>query len=119
MEKIRPKIRRVKKKPVDVAQIIDLMQQADVSFYMIENYLKLGKGTVSRGVKEGTDRPIPPKWELPILKYLRKKISEHKDAELQTDEVKIELGLPVEEKQSDLKEDLKENKRGWVTSLCD
>lgn len=110
------KIRR-QPKPIDVPAMLKLIEEAEVTFYMIEKHCKIGNGIVSRGLKEGTQRPIPPKWELPIIKYLKKKIAEKQDVELQTEEIKLEMGFILPEKESDLKEDLKELKRSWVDGL--
>lgn len=106
-----------KKRPVDVVALRKLMDEADVGPFHIEKKLGIGNGLISRGMKEGTDRPIPPKWELPMIKYLKKVIAEKQDVELQTTEIKLEMGFSVPEPESNLKEDLKENKRNWVDGL--
>jgi len=111
------KKKRRPSRPIDVAAMLQLIQEAEVTFYMIEKACKIGNGIVSRGLKEGTQRPIPPKWELPIIRYLKKKISEKQDVEIQTTEVLQELGFKVPEKECDLIEDEKDVKRGWIDRL--
>lgn len=106
-----------KKKVADIALIQKLMVEADVTIYKVECDLKMSKSTLLRGLKPETDRPLPPKWETPIIKYLKKKIAEKVDIELQTQEIKLEMGFAVPEPESNLKEDLKEKKRGWVDIL--
>lgn len=106
-----------KLKPVDVPNMLKLIEEAGVSYYEIEKACKIGNGIVSRGVKENPDRPIPPKWELPILKYLRKKITEKNEVELQTTEVLEELGFKVPDKESGLIESEKEVKQEWFNRL--
>lgn len=113
------RIKHRKKRPADIETIRELIIKSGIPVYRIEKEVGVGRSVLLKGLKENPTTKLPPKWELPILKYLKKKIAENQDDELQTEETKLELGLPVEEKQSDLKEDLKENKRGWVTSLCD
>lgn len=105
------------RKPIDVDALLKLIAEADVTYYQIEKDVKIGNGIVSRGLKEGTTRPIPPKWELPIIKYLKKKIAEKVDIELQTEEVKKELGFTTPEKESNLKEEQKEAKINWIEKL--
>lgn len=106
-----------KKKPVDIEKIISLIAEANVTYYQIEKDLKIGKAIVSRGVKENTERPIPQKWELPILKYLRKKIQEKNEVELQTIEVLEELGFKIPDKESGLIESEKAVKQEWFGKL--
>lgn len=110
-------VKTKKKKAADVELIKKLMQEADVTIYKTECDLKMSKSTLLRGLKENTDRPLPPKWETPIIKYLKKKIAEKQDVELQTEEIKLEMGFILPEKECDLKEDLKELKRSWVDGL--
>jgi len=104
-------------RPVDVPNMIRLIEEANVTYYMIEKACKIGNGIVSRGLKENTPRPIPPKWELPILKYLRKKIAEKEQIERQTCEVMDDLGMPVPEKESGLPESEKGIKKSWFEKL--
>ncbi len=106
-----------KKRPVDVIALRKLMDEADVGPFHIEKKLGIGNGLISRGMKEGTDRPIPPKWELPMIKYLKKVIAEKTDVELQTEEIKLEMGFTIPEKECDLKEEIKGIKRNWVDGL--
>lgn len=103
--------------PIDVVSLTEMIKEADVTFYQIEKDLKIGNGIVSRGLKEGTSRPIPPKWNLPLVKYLKKKITDKRDAEVQTTEVLQELGFKTPEQESNLKEELKDVKRTWVDRL--
>lgn len=110
-------VKTKRKKVADIALIKKLREEADVSIHRIENDLKIGKSIVLRGLRENSDRPLPPKWETPIIKYLKKKIAEKVDIELQTQEIKLEMGFSVPEPESDLKEDLKEQKRTWVDGL--
>lgn len=110
-------VKTKQKKIANIALINKLREEADISIHRIENDLKIGKSIVLRGLKEGSPRPLPPKWETPIIKYLKKKIAEKQDAEIQTQEVLIEMGFTVPEKESDLKEELKEHKRGWLNLL--
>lgn len=113
MVKIKPK-----KKPVDVEKIKSLIVEAGVTYYQIEKDLKIGKAIVSRGVKDNPDRAIPPRWELPILKYLRKKIQEKNEVELQTTEVLEELGFKTPDKESGLIEQEQEIKQEWFQRLA-
>lgn len=106
-----------KKRLADMDAIRKLMEEANVTTYKVEVDLKIPKSTLLRGLKPSPERPLPVHWELPILKYLRKKILESKDAELQTAETLQELGFKTPEQESNLKEELKENKRAWIDNL--
>jgi len=112
---------KIKKKPapVNVERLLTMIEESGVTYYAIEKDLKIGKGIVSRGVKEGTDRPIPVKWEAPIIKYLKKKIAEKQDNDIITQEILLDAGFSVPEKESNLKEELKEFKRDWLGRLQD
>lgn len=110
-------VKTKKKKPVDVELIKKLIEESGVSIFRIETDVKIGNGIISRGLKPNPIRAIPPKWELPIIKYLKKKIAEKVDIELQTEEVKKELGFLTPEKESNLKEEQKEVKRKWIEKL--
>lgn len=116
MEKTKNKSVR-KKRPVDVQALKLLMDEAGVGPFHLEKQLGIGNGILSRGMKPDTPRPIPPKWELPIIKYLKKKIQEKKEVEIQTVEVLQELGFKTPDIECDLKEDLKETKKGWVSGM--
>jgi len=106
-----------KRNPANIELIKKLIEEAGVSIHRIENDLKIGKSIVLRGIRPDSPRPLPPKWEMPIIKYLKKKIAEKIDIELQTEEVKLEMGFAIPEKESNLKEDLKEKKRKWIEIL--
>lgn len=108
-----------KKKVADIELISKLIEQSGVTIFRIETDLKMSRSLLLRGLNPESKIKLPPKWELPIIKYLKKKIAEKQDVELQTEETKLELGLHVEEKPCDLKEDLKEVKRDWVGMLGD
>lgn len=108
-----------KRNPANIELIKKLIEEAGVSIHRIENDLKIGKSIVLRGLRENSERPLPPKWEMPIIKYLKKKIAEKIDIELQTEEVKLEMGFALPEKESNLKEEIKENKKAWLTKLQD
>lgn len=112
MEKVKQK-----RKQIDIDKIRSLIKEAGVTFYQIEKDLKISKAVVSRAIKENPDRPLPPRWELPILKYLRKKIQDKKELEEQTTEVLQELGFKAPEKESGLQENEKEIKHKWFQKL--
>ena len=117
MEKIKGTIQR-KKKPADIETIKKLIEQADVSINRIEKDLSISRSLLLRGLNYPESKvALPPKWETPIIRYLKKKITEKKDAEIQTTEVLQELGFKTPEQESDLKEELKENKRKWIEIL--
>lgn len=106
-----------KKRAADMEAIKKLMEEAGITTYKVETDLNIPKSTLLRGLKPNPERPLPVHWELPILKYLRKKILEEKEGEIQTTEVLQELGFKTPEQESNLKEELKENKRTWVDNL--
>lgn len=116
MELTKRKIVR-KKRPADVELIKKLVDESGIPVYRIEKEVGVGRGLLLRGLQPDTKIKLPPKWETPIIKYLKKKIAEKQDVELQTEEIKLEMGFSIPEKESDLKEDLKEVKRKWIESL--
>lgn len=116
MERTKHKTVR-KKRPADVELIKKLVEESGIPVYRIEKEVGVGRGLLLKGLQPDTKIKLPPKWETPIIKYLKKKIAEKQDIELQTEEIKLEMGFTLPEKESDLKEDLKGAKRGWVDGL--
>ena len=108
-----------KKKPANIPLISQLVSESGIPVFRIEKEVGIGRSVLLRGLQENTKRPLPPRWELPLMKYLKKKIAEKQDVEIQTEEVLIEMGFAPPEKESNLKEEIKENKKTWLTKLQD
>lgn len=106
-----------KKKVANVELLSKLVEESELPIYRIEKEMGMARSVLLRGLQPETKRPLAPRWEIPLAKYLKKKIAEKIDVEMQTQEIKLEMGFSVPEPESDLKENLKEEKRNWVGSL--
>lgn len=105
------------KKQVDVELLSKMVKESGVTIFRIEKDLGIAKNVLLRALQPDTKRPLSPKWEPVLIKYLKKKVAEKKDFDLETIEVKLDLGLDIPEKESSLKKEYKELKRNWVEKL--
>ena len=102
---------------IDVELIKKLLEQSGCNVYKTEIEVGISRNYLRNGLNPNNPVRVSKKWEAPLVKYLKKKIALNKEAELHIEEIKLEAGLEVPEKQSNLKEELKEKKRNWIIKL--
>lgn len=100
-----------------VQDVIELVKSIPVSVSQIESDLQIPASVLARALPLTTKKPLPVKYELRLLEYVKIKRLQADAKEKITVEVLRELGVDIPEKKIHLAEDEVENKKWWLKKI--
>ncbi len=108
---------RTSQRTLTIQQVIDLVESIDVPVMRIEKDLGITSPILARALKLDTKKPLPVKFEQPLIEYVKRHRVLLKEEIQKAKEVLVDIGSELPEATSNLSQEEMDNKLFWLNAV--
>ena len=108
---------KTSKRTLTVLQVIELVKSIDVPVLAIEKKLSIPQSILARALKEDTKKPLPVKYELPLINFVKQHLADQQQKERKATNVMTSVGIDVAKKESNISPEDQTNKDYWYNEI--